>query len=49
MNLLPQRKTLTDLDNILCLFKRKGGGNGYIKVSVAIRVQIPIKYIYRKD
>ena len=48
MNIFPQRETLTDLENKLCLSKRKGGGNGKIKIRVTIRVQIPIKYIYQK-
>ena len=49
MNIFPQRKTLTDLENKLWLSTRKGGRNGYIKIRVTIRVQIHIKYIYQKD
>ena len=33
----------------ICSSKRKGGGNGKIKSSVTIRIQIHIIYIYQKD
>ena len=49
MNIFPQRKTLTDLENKLWLSKRKGGRNGYIKIRVTIRTQIHIKHMYQKD
>ena len=49
MNIFAQRKTLTDLESKLCSSERKGGGNGYIKISVTIRIQIHIIYIYQKD
>ena len=49
MNIFPQRKTLTDLENKLCSSKRKGGGNGSINISVTIQIQIHIIYIYQKD
>ena len=45
MNIFPQRKTLTDLENKLWLSTRKGGRNGYIKIRVTIHIQIPIKYV----
>ena len=48
MNIFPQRKTLTDLENELCSSKRKGVGNGYIKSSVSIQIQIYIIHIYQK-
>ena len=49
MDFFPHRKKLTDLENKLWLSKRKGGSNGQIKIRVAIRIPIHIKYIYQKD
>ena len=47
--LISTEKDTHRLRKQLWLSKRKGGSNGQMKITVAIRTPIHIKYIYQKD